>query len=85
LTTWFFLDLISVIPLDVVFEYGNLSKIIRFTKIGKIYKLVRVTKMVRLLQTAKLRSKFSTYIIRILKIGAGLERMLALLVTFVIL
>lgn len=60
LRTWFIMDLLSTIPLDVVFQYGNLSKVVRFAKIGKIYKLIRVTKMVRLLQSAKLRSKFQT-------------------------
>ena len=79
------MDLLSTIPLDVVFQYGNLSKVVRFAKIGKIYKLIRVTKMVRLLQSAKLRSKFQTQVMRLLKIGAGLERMLIMLVTFVIL
>lgn len=80
------MDFISAIPLDLIYVYGHISKVARFSKIGKIYKLIRVTKMVRMIQTNKLRrSKFSTYILSLLKIGAGLERMLALLVTFLIL
>ena len=50
--TWFVVDFISVIPLDVLFTYGNLSKFVRFSRIGKIYRLIKVTKMIRLVQTA---------------------------------
>lgn len=80
------LDLISVLPFDIVFEYGNMSRIVRFSRIGKIYKLIRITKMVRLVQTVKLKkSKVSIFFNKILKLGAGFERILYLLVTFVIL
>lgn len=71
--------------MDLIFEYGNMSKIVRFSKIGKIYKLIRVTKMIRLLQTAKLRNKFAMYMVKILKIGIGLERLLSILLSFMIL
>ena len=79
------MDVISVIPFDLAYAYGSLSRIIRFTKIGKVYKLMRITKMIRLLQTTKFRNKFTYYIVNMLKIGAGLERLLIILVTFMIL
>lgn len=80
------IDFISVLPFDLVFEYGNMSRIVRFSRIGKIYKLIRITKMVRLVQTVKLKkNKFSIFVNKLLKIGAGFERILYLLVTFIIL
>lgn len=84
LSTWFVVDFTSVIPLDYFLEYGNMSKIVRFSRIGKIYKLIKVTKMVNLVQTAKMRSK-SAFVNGLLKIGEGLERILILLITSLIL
>jgi hypothetical protein len=51
--TWFFVDLISVIPFDLIFSIGNMNRIARFTRLGKLYKIIRMTKMVRLLKIAK--------------------------------
>lgn len=82
---WFVVDLVSTIPLDLILEYGHMSKIVRFSKIGKIYKLLRVTKMVRLLQTAKMKNRCSIYMLKIMKIGLGLERLLSILISFVLL
>lgn len=46
--TWFTVDFISCLPLDLIFEYGSVGKIVRFSRIGKIYRLLKVTKMVNL-------------------------------------
>lgn len=48
LKSWFFVDFTSILPLDYFLEYGQMSKIVRFSRIGKIYKLIKVTKMVNL-------------------------------------
>ena len=33
---WFFIDLVTVMPFDVIFQFGTLSKMARFARIGKI-------------------------------------------------
>jgi hypothetical protein len=48
---WFFIDFVSVIPLDLIISYGSASKIIRFSRLGRIYRLLKVTKMAKLLKT----------------------------------
>lgn len=53
LTSWFTVDLISVIPFDAFIERGDVNKLARFTRIGKVYKLVRLTKLARLIKVAK--------------------------------
>jgi hypothetical protein len=55
--TWFFIDLISIIPFDLLLSYSNVNRITRFTRIGKLAKIVRMIKMVRLIKIAKVRSK----------------------------
>jgi hyperpolarization activated cyclic nucleotide-gated potassium channel 1 len=54
---WFFIDLISVIPFDLIFAYSNVNRITRFSRLGRISKIVRMIKMVRLLKIAKVHSK----------------------------
>lgn len=55
--SWFFIDLISVIPFDLIFAYSSINRMARITRIGKLAKIVRMFKMVRLLKIAKVRSK----------------------------
>jgi hypothetical protein len=48
---WFFIDLISVIPFDVIFATsGSFNRVARFTRIGKLYKIIRLSKMIRILK-----------------------------------
>jgi len=54
---WFFIDLISVIPFDLIFAYSNVNRVARFSRLGRISKIVRMIKMVRLLKIAKVHSK----------------------------
>lgn len=57
LKSWFLIDLISIIPFDIILMYGSINRIARFSRIGKLYKIIRMTKMVRLLKIAKVRNK----------------------------
>jgi hypothetical protein len=55
--TWFLIDLVSIIPFDLLMSYSNANRITRFARIGKLAKIVRMIKMVRLIKIAKVRSK----------------------------
>jgi hypothetical protein len=85
LSSWFFLDLISVIPLDSLYESGNVNKVARFSRLGKVYKLVRMTKLTRLIKIMKVKNNVLKQFVDILKIGAGFERIVFLLINFFIL
>ncbi len=76
--------MISVIPFDAIFSYGHVNKFARFTRIGKLYKIIRLTKMVRLLKIAKVRNKLVKNLSEVLKIGVGFERLLFLMVIFLL-
>lgn len=73
----------SVIPFDQLYAFGNINKISRFTRIGKIYKLVKMMKIVRLVKIVKVNNKLVRNMSDLLKIGAGTERLLFLVLSFV--
>jgi hypothetical protein len=85
LKTWFAIDFISLIPFDMILMYGNLNRVARFSRIGKLYKIIRMMKMVRLLKIAKVRNKLVKDLSEILRISVGAERLLFLLVIFLLL
>ena len=85
MTSWFFPDLIAVIPFDVFIEQSNVNKLARVSRIGKVYKLVRIAKLSRLIRFLKIQNKMMKQLVDLLKIGAGFERIVFLLVCFFIL
>lgn len=84
-SSWFFLDLLSIIPFDTIFTFGNVNKLTRFSRIGKMYKLIRFTKILRFVRLMKVKHKMVRHLGDMLKIGAGTERLIYLLITFFIL
>jgi len=51
---WFWIDMISVMPLDA-FEQSGLgaNSLLRFAKIGKLYKLIRLSRLAKLFKLLK--------------------------------
>jgi|LauGreDrversion4_2_1035121.scaffolds.fasta_scaffold61255_3 hypothetical protein len=83
---WFFIDLISVIPFDVIFATsGSFNRVARFARIGKLYKIIRLSKMIRILKIVQLNNKFIKNIGEKLKINAGFERLMFLSLIFFVL
>ena len=56
MTSWFPIDIISVVPFDFIFSMGGFNKMSRFTRIGKIYKLLKMLKIVRLIKIVKINN-----------------------------
>jgi hypothetical protein len=54
LSTWFFPDLIAVIPFDAFISNGSVNKLARISRIGKVYKLIRIAKLTRLIRFLKI-------------------------------
>lgn len=71
-------------PFDVIFDIGSFNKLARVARIGKLYKLIRMTRMVRMLKIVKERNKVVKYLNEILKIGVGFERLLFLMLIFIV-
>jgi hypothetical protein len=75
----------SIIPFDLLFDYGQFSKMARFSRIGKVQKLIKIVKLFRLVKTVRVRDKLSRHLREIIKISVGLERIVIMLITFMIL
>ena len=50
---WFIIDLVAIIPLDIILMTSDLNSFIRVARIGKLYKLVKITRLLRLLKIIK--------------------------------
>lgn len=83
--TWFFVDLTSVIPFDLLFQNAGVNKIARFSRKGKLYKLIRMTKIARFIKIIRIKNKLVKHLAEMLKIGTGTERLVYLLLTFIVL
>lgn len=84
-STWFFIDLVSIVPFDLLFVFGNFNRLARVARIGKLYKIIRMTRMVRMLKIVKERNKLVKYLNEILKIGVGFERLMFMMLIFLVL
>ena len=78
LSGWFFIDLSSSIPLDLILEANaqTLNGFIRITKIPRLYKLLKMTRLVRILKLIKERNKILRYFNEVFKLNSGVERVL---------
>jgi hypothetical protein len=55
-TSWFIIDLVSVIPFDLILMTNSMNRVTRFSRIGKLYRMIRLAKMVRILKVVHVRS-----------------------------
>ena len=78
-------DIISIIPFDIIFMYGQFGRMSRIARIGKLYKIIRMARMVRMLKIVKERNKLMKHINEILKIGVGFERLMFMMLIFMVL
>ena len=56
---WFFIDIISILPIDVIFfaSQNEATALARFSKIGKLYKLIRMFRLAKVLKLLKSKEK----------------------------
>ena len=86
LKTWFFIDLISIFPIDHAIKFfmddggqsgqaadhnGDLNLLLRMAKMGKIYKLIRLVRLVKLFKILKNRENLTAQFSKSLEINAG--------------
>lgn len=82
---WFTIDLMAIVPFDLLLGASGLNGMVRVARLGKLYRLIKLTKMLRLLKIMKEKSKLMKYLNDILKIGHSLERLIFFLLIFFIL
>lgn len=50
---WFLVDFVSILPVDLIFNIGGFTHMLRVARIGKLGKLVKLTRLLRVLKILK--------------------------------
>ena len=50
---WFVIDVLSILPIDLIFNIGGFTKIVRIAKVGRMIKLVKLTRLARILKLVR--------------------------------
>jgi voltage-gated potassium channel Kch len=83
--SWFFIDLLSIIPFDHLLHSSNRStSMARIVRIGRMYKLVKLTRLLKMLRLVKDRSKLLKYVNEVMRIGVGCERLFFFVLLFLL-
>ena len=85
LSGWFCIDVLAIVPFDLIFSQSDLNHLVRFARIGRLYKLVKLTRLLRIIKFLKDQSKFLKFFTDVLKVSAGFERLLFFFLIFFIL
>ena len=73
---WFWIDLISILPFDLVRHSGsNANVLIRFAKIGKLYKLIRLSRLAKLFKLLKGQNAVFSQFSNSMQLSSGVERL----------
>ena len=75
LKSWFFVDIISVLPISEFLQSGDFASLARITRLPKLYRLIRLIKLMRLLKVIKERNSISRYLTEVLKLSIAIERL----------
>lgn len=61
---WFTIDLLSIIPFDLMVQSqaNSVTNLVRVSRVGKLYRLVKLTRLIRLLKVLKEKSKLLKYL-----------------------
>ena len=87
LTSWFILDLTSVLPINQLtsgsFTY---NKITRISRLPKLYRLVKLTKLLRITKASKRNvNNVTKFFMEKLKINGNIKRLIVLILAFLLL
>ena len=85
LTGWFTIDLMAIIPFDMILNATKTNQLVRFARVGRLYKLVKLTRLLRILKVLKNKSKMMKMVAEMLKMSLGFERLFFFILMFFIL
>lgn len=85
ITGWFMIDIVAIIPFDLILNASEYNFFARVARFGRLYKLVKLTRLLKVLQLMRERDKLMSFFDSILQIGLGFERLIFFLFIFFIL
>ena len=74
LKLWFWIDLVSVFPLDQIINQGNILILIRLSRINKLYRLFKIAKLVRAARAVRSQNNFWGYMLELLRLNPSVVR-----------
>jgi hypothetical protein len=83
--SWFFIDLMSIVPVSEFLDTGDFSHLARIARLPKLYRLIRMVKLIRIMKIVKERNNISKYLNEVLKVSVALERLSFFCFIFVLL
>ena len=77
LSGWFWIDLLSIIPFDIIAHQANnnMNNMVKIIRISRMYKLVKLTRLLKMAKIIKDRSKILKVVNETLKVTTGFERL----------
>ena len=58
LTGWFWIDLLSIVPFDLIMQNANnMNSMVKIIRISRMYKLIKLTRLLKMIKIIKDRSK----------------------------
>jgi hypothetical protein len=69
---WLFIDLVAIVPFDLLMGGNQLNNLVRIARLGKMYKLVKLTRLIRVAKMLKDKTKMFKFLEKFLKIRLGL-------------
>ena len=85
---WFYTDLISVIPIELIVDHAatvevkDLARVVRMTR---LYKMIKMVKLVRMMRIFKQRAKMHKFVNYMIKSSINTERLVVFfLISFVL-
>ena len=82
---WFVVDLLAILPLELILSGQDVNSLVRVARIGKLYKLIKITRLVRLLKVIKQQGKLLHRLNEIFQLGAGFEKLSFFIMVFLML
>ena len=56
LKSWFLLDIIAILPLDLMSSSGNAESFVRYARVGRITKMLKLIRLLRIMKLQKTSS-----------------------------
>lgn len=71
---WFWIDLVSVFPLDLIIDQGNLLILIRLSRLHKLYRLFKVARLARAAKAVRSQNNIWSYLLELLRLNPSVIR-----------
>jgi hypothetical protein len=66
---WFWVDILSVLPFELMFDRGHMVSLVRLSRLPKLYRLVKITKMIRSVKASRSQSNIWTQIYNLMQLS----------------